>query len=281
MSPRQQRPGRPGRGGGAGSELDLALTFLAGLDEAVAGEVVDLGWGTGVFDRDRPVVWDANYVRVGAGSKLTAGELAEEVEPRFVERNLLHRMLVFFDSAPDQRLVSGFGELGWEAAHETVMAWRGPVASPAQPVEEISVSGYEEAKRDFELAEPPGGADPAIAPALVDQLASRDALIREVAAERRFAVVVDQRAVSACVLYSGQGIGQVESVTTEPEHRNRGYGRAIVQAAVAASVERGDRLTFLIALIDDWPRQMYRRMGFEPLGTVHRFRLAPPPLLVE
>jgi GNAT superfamily N-acetyltransferase len=277
MSPRQQGPGGQGEWGGPGPELDRAFAFLSGLDEAVAGEVVDLGWGTGVFDRRRPVVWDANYVRVGAASRLTAAELAEQAEAPFAERDLLHRMLVFSDSAPDQRLASGFAEVGWEAAHETVMVWRGTAASPAQPVEEISVSAYEQAKRAFELAEPPGDADPAIAPALVDQLASRDALIREVAAERRFGVVVDRRAVSACVLYSGQEIGQVESVTTEPEHRNRGYARAIVQAAVAASVERGDRFTFLIALVDDWPRDMYRRMGFEPVGAIHRFRRSPPP----
>ena len=39
-----------------GCELDTALSFLASLDDAVAGEVVPLGWGTGVFDRERPRV---------------------------------------------------------------------------------------------------------------------------------------------------------------------------------------------------------------------------------
>ena len=44
---------------------------------------------------------------------------------------------------------------------------------------------------------------------------------------------------------------------------------------MGASVERGDQLTFLVALVDDWPREMYRRLGFEAVGVVHRFRLSP------
>ena len=64
------------------------------------------------------------------------------------------------------------------------------------------------------------------------------------ASERRFGIFVDRRVVSACVLYSLRGIGQVESVTTASKYRNRGYGRAIVEAAAGASVERGDQLTF-------------------------------------
>jgi ribosomal protein S18 acetylase RimI-like enzyme len=277
MSPKQQGPPLRSSAGGADSELEAALSFLAGLDEAVADEVIALGWGTGVFDRRRPVVWDANYVRVAPEGELSAAELAEAAEPLFAGRDLRHRMLVFGDPQRAEPLAPGFAELGWEPAHEAVMVWRGIPPVPAHPVEEISISSYEEAKRTFELAEPPGGAGPEVAPALVAQLASRDALIREIASERRFGVSLNGRPVATCVLYSRHGIGQVESVTTEPDYRNRGYGRAVVLAAVAASLERGDALTFLVALTDDWPRQMYRRLGFEPVGRIHRFRLSPQP----
>jgi ribosomal protein S18 acetylase RimI-like enzyme len=268
---------RPVTGDGPRTELRAALSFLAEVDDAVAGEVVSLPWGTGVFDRARPRVWDANYVRVASAGEMSAAELAEAGEPVFSERGLAHRMLVFDDRDRAERLAPGFAELGWESAHEVVMVSRRPPATPAHQVAEISIPSYEESKRAVELAEPPGGVDPAIAAELADQLASRDALIREVAAERRFGVVVDGRVVSACVLYSLHGVGQVESVTTEPGHRDRGYGRAIVEAATSASVNRGDDLTFLVALVDDWPREMYRRLGFEPVGQIHRFRLSPKP----
>ena len=89
--------------------------------------------------------------------------------------------------------------------------------------------------------------------------------------ERRFAVLAAGRPAAFCELYSSDGIGQVELVTTLPEYRNRGYGRAIVSAAVAASRDQGDELVFLVALADDWPRQLYQRIGFQQAGLIHRF----------
>ena len=198
-------------GDGAGAELETALSFLAELDDAVAGEVVSLGWGTGVFDRRRPLVWDANYMRVAPAAELSATELAEVGEPLFSERGLAHRSFVFSDTHQAERLAGEFARMGWETAHEVVMVSRRPPAAPVHQVAEISVQSYEESKRAFGLAEPPGGIDPAAAAELAADLASRDALIREVASERRFGIFVDRRVVSACVLVfdSGDRSGRV------------------------------------------------------------------------
>ena len=49
------------------AELDAALRLHgADTDDAVAGELVSVGWGTALFDRERQLVWDANYVRAAA-----------------------------------------------------------------------------------------------------------------------------------------------------------------------------------------------------------------------
>ncbi len=256
------------------AELDAALRFLARIDEAVAGELVPLGWGTGVFDRERPLAWDANYVRAERTAELEAGYLAGTAEPLFAERRLAHAMVVVQDEREGKRLAPGFEALGWLPRHEVVMVSTSPPGAPQHAVEEVSVGELRQARREVELAEPPGDADPAILPSLLDQLASRDELVAGVVDERRFAVLADGRPAAFCELYSHDGIGQIELVTTRPEHRNRGYGRAIVCAAVAAARDQGDELVFLVALADDWPRQLYRRIGFEPAGLIHRFRRA-------
>jgi GNAT superfamily N-acetyltransferase len=254
------------------AELDAALRFLARVDEAVAGELIPLDWGMGVFDRQRPLVWDGNYVRAERTAKLEAPDLVGIAEPLFAERGVAHRMVLAYDQREGKRLDPGFEALGWLPRHEVVMVSGRQPAAPKHRVEELSVAQLREARREVELAEPPGDADPAILPTLLDQLASRDELVAEVVDERRFGVVVDGRPVAFCELYSRDGIGQVELVTTRPEHRNRGYGRATVSAATAASREQGDELTFLVALADDWPRELYGRLGFEPAGLIHRFR---------
>jgi GNAT superfamily N-acetyltransferase len=253
------------------SELDAALGFLARIDRALAGELVPLGWGIGVVDRERPLVWDANYVRAERTAELEAAYLAETTEPLFAERGVANRMVVVEDEREGKRLAPGFEALGWLPVHRVVMVSRSQPVAPQHRVEELSVAEFRQARREVGLADPPGDADPATLPALLDQLASRGELVGDAVDERHFAVLAGGRLAAFCELYSRDGIGQVELVTTRPEYRNRGYGRAIVSAAVAASRDQGDELVFLVALADDWPRQLYERIGFQPAGLVHRF----------
>jgi len=143
------------------AELDAALRFLARVDDAVAGELVQLGWGTGVFDRARPLVWDGNYVRAELTAELEAAYLAGSAEPLFAERGLAHRMAVVPDEREGKRLAPGFEALGWRRAHEVVMVSRIQPTAPRHQVEQVSVAGLRQARREVELAEPPGDADPA------------------------------------------------------------------------------------------------------------------------
>jgi ribosomal protein S18 acetylase RimI-like enzyme len=256
-------------------ERVAACSFLARLDDAAATELVPLGWGTGVFDRDRPLVWDANYVRVESDEGLDAPEVVDAVEPLFVERNLAHRAVLLTDRSEQSRLAAGFESLGWEPVREMVMALRTRPETPRHPVEEISPDAFRDARRAVELAEMPR--DPASDGVLgfVDQTISRDEPIQSFASLRYVGVVSAEEVVAFCVVYSRDGIGQIELVTTLREHRGRGYGRAIVAGAAAISIADGNHLTFLVALADDWPRRMYRRLGFEAIAAQTRFRRPP------
>jgi GNAT superfamily N-acetyltransferase len=254
--------------------LEAALRFLARVDGAVAGERVRMPGGVGLFDPARPLVWDANYVRVERTDG-DARSLAGLVEPLFAARELAHRQVVVPSERQALALQPGFESLNWRPAHELIMATSGtPPASPRM-VEEVSLEELRYPVREIELMEPPGGAGQTVASDLADQLAGRGRLVAAVTGERRFAVREDGVPVAWCRLYAGDGIGQIEQVMTHPDHRNRGCGRAVVAAATAASHERNDRLTFLVALADDWPRKLYGRLGFETLGTVYRFRMLP------
>jgi hypothetical protein len=49
----------------------------------------------------------------------------------------------------------------------------------------------------------------------------------------------------------------------------QGYARAVVTAAAEAAT--GADLVFLVASATDWPRQLYRKLGFDAVGTGDRF----------
>lgn len=87
----------------------------------------------------------------------------------------------------------------------------------------------------------------------------------------------DGAPASVTRLLTHQGIGFIDSVGTLRSARKRGLARATVQAAIRASVDRGNEVTFLIAEKDDWPRHFYERLGFASVGTFRTFRKQPAP----
>ena len=50
------------------------------------------------------------------------------------------------------------------------------------------------------------------------------------------------------------------------KYRGRGLGKAVTARAAAESVAAGHDLTFLVADADDWPKELYRRLGFRDTG---------------
>jgi len=68
-------------------------------------------------------------------------------------------------------------------------------------------------------------------------------------------------------------IAQVEDVYTTPEARGRGFGRAVVTRAVELARDAGHKLIFINADDNDWPKELYARIGFRPLGRLWQFHL--------
>ena len=106
---------------------------------------------------------------------------------------------------------------------------------------------------------------------VVRQLSANHRLVVGARAARLFAARVDGEIASFCDLYSKGDIGQIEAVMTREQFSNRGLARATVLAALAASREAGHDLTFLLADRDDWPKELYRKLGFDEIGQAYEF----------
>ena len=88
------------------------------------------------------------------------------------------------------------------------------------------------------------------------------------------AVIDNGMVVSYCEIYMIDDIAQIESVATVPDHRRRGYARAVVTRALELTADR--RLVFLCMDPDDWPQQLYAQLGLDDIGRIARFRKALP-----
>src|ERR687892_42790 len=80
---------------------------------------------------------------------------------------------------------------------------------------------------------------------------------------------------SAADLYSDGRTAQVEDVATLPEHRGRGHATAVVLRAVEEALATGHDFVFLVADAEDWPKELYVRLGFAPLGRTWTFLKLP------
>src|ERR1051325_2345459 len=166
------------------------------------------------------------------------------------------------DSQIGEGLVPYFSERGWRVNRVTVMAQLREPEKEADlsPVEEVAEEELRPARARLNAGMPWG------TPEVMEQLCAGKHVIGRLIEARFFAVKVEDEVVSYTDLYQDGDEAQVEDVGTLPEHRGRGHATAVVLGAIAAARERGAEFVFLVADHEDWPKELYWRLGFDELG---------------
>ncbi|HEX5989212.1 MAG TPA: GNAT family N-acetyltransferase [Solirubrobacterales bacterium] len=249
---------------------DRLLDFELAIDRRANEEVVEYRWGRAFLSPSLPLAWDANWALIERAG-MTAAEVAAAADESLV--GLEHRAVAIRDEAEGARLAGEMTALpGWEAEQNLFMAWREAEIVPDPDVREVPLSDCEDLRRELIRGEfPPEMPD---LDETAEQLLEMNRRTCAAAGDRWF-IAPAQEPAAACCLLSEPGIGQVEDVGTLSSARGRGYAKAVISAALAASREAGHETTFIVADADDWPRLMYEKIGFEPCGTLHVLRRAP------
>jgi ribosomal protein S18 acetylase RimI-like enzyme len=215
--------------------------------------------GTAVYLDELPRRLDSNLLHVERDAD--AAEI--EAEAARLERRMIHVP----DSRIGEALVPYFAERGWRVNRVTVMAQlREPEKrADLSRVEEVAEKELRAARTALNAGMPWG------TPEVMEQLFAGKHVIGRLIEARFFAVKVGGEVVSYTDLYQDGAEAQVEDVGTLPEHRGRGYATAVVLAAIAAARERCAEFVFLVADHEDWPKELYGRLGFDELGYYVKF----------
>jgi len=154
------------------------------------------------------------------------------------------------------------------------MALRRPRDRAAEPglAREVDAATHRAAEAAT-IREEPYGRDEDVVRQLVGM---RTALAAAVPAARFFVGTVDGVDAAVTTLYADGTTAQVEDVATLRDYRRRGLARAAVSAAIDAAVEMGHRFVFIVADDDDWPKDLYGRLGFDPIGRAWSFTRPGP-----
>jgi GNAT superfamily N-acetyltransferase len=224
--------------------------------------------GEAFFDDALASVWVLNQLSVDADTDADGliGALDE------LYGHLPHRRAFVERPEVGERLAPALRDAGWLAERDVFMVLRRERDRAAEPglareVDEPTIRAVEAQT----IGEEPYGE-----PAIVEQLlASRSAFGRAGNA-RYFVAAAD--GVDAChtTLYSDGVMAQVEDVGTLKAMRRRGLARAACSAAVDAALDAGHELVFLVADDNDWPKELYGKLGFDPVGRPWAFTRPGP-----
>jgi ribosomal protein S18 acetylase RimI-like enzyme len=223
-------------------------------------EEVPFRYGTAVFTPELPERQDSNLLYLDRLSPdVTAEELATESGRLFADAGRRSQVLVFPDDTAGERLAPGFP--GWQIHRHVVMVKRRP--SEAVDASAAVEVGHERLRpaRAQQIESYPWGS-----PALARQLLDAKTMLARWQTVRSFAVLAAGEVVSYADLYLDGEEAQVEDVATLPPHRGRGYAKAVVTRAVEEAEATGAGFVFLVADEEDWPKQLYQRLGFDVVG---------------
>ena len=248
-------------------ELERCVAFIREMETRQAEASVRTEHGVVHLSPTLPRVWYLNFLSADIGTDATVDELAAEAEAIQGPAGLRHRKVGVNDDLGKQ-LAPGFRELGWKVEELLVMVHRGREAARAPGTIETGAETLAPEWAEGIAEEHP---DPETIRQLVDAQLGRRASV----GVRYFAAQAEKRAVAYCELFSRGGVGQIESVMTLKEFRRRGFGKAVVARALAESIDARHDLTFLLADAEDWPKELYRKLGFEEVGRVWDFTREP------
>lgn len=253
------------------TELERLRRVRRAQLERVTSRAEPFAHGTAFFTPEHALKWNLNLLLVdrvipGVG----APELMAHADRLQGQADLRHRKLELAEGG--ERLRADFDAAGWSVDHLLLMVLRRGTdrreATAPASVREVAHDAVRPLAERWH-SELLSSGDAA-------ELTEADAAAAHVLGARCFLAERDGApAAYALLLDDGDGVGEVDQVYAAPEHRGAGLGSAVVRAAAAASLERGDELTFLVADAEDWPRLLYERLGFEMVGTRFEFTRKP------
>lgn len=286
--------------------LQRAFGFERAMHAAAAARCVDAPWGQAYLSPEIDRCYDRNTLWVvGDGDGIGATALDAHAERLLGGAGMSHRRL-FVEPEADARLRDELVAVGYEAATHVFQAFGAGAAAPEPvagvvveeaPMEDVLAASEEHLKTDPDT---PYGRDPRTRRHLLEHDRTYGPAGAE---ERRFVVRAaagDGRGSGAAGGSGGPGgpgasggsdgsdgsgsgrvvawarlwvrddgdAAQVEDVVVLKAFRGRGYGRAIVTAAVRAALEASPSLLFIVADADDWPKDLYARLGFSTVGSL-------------
>jgi RimJ/RimL family protein N-acetyltransferase/predicted GNAT family acetyltransferase len=248
--------------------VERIRSFRRDLQRRAAERVVETAHGVAYLADSTPEVYDHNYLSVEEPA-VSASALAADADAVLADR--LHRRVIAEQGTPG--LAEEFAGMRYTLSSHLVLAH---VREPDQLVDtsairEVTLEDILPARTEAILRESWGSDDIAV------QLNEAKRHVVAAVRTRFFAAIAAGDVAGWCELRVRDEVAQIEDVEVLAEHRGQGLGRAVVQHALTEG-HRSAEVVFLEALADDWPRELYAKLGFLSVDRRDVYTRLPHPL---
>jgi GNAT superfamily N-acetyltransferase len=252
---------------GAADEAARARSWVHDSQAAVCDVIEPWKHGTVVLTTRYPSYWDYNLVRVEDDAPIGADELV-----RFAEKalaGLAHRRVGFEVVSAGEPIRGELEALGWKVTRLVWMLHAGPApAAGGLDVEQVHYDAVRHLRVAWHAEDFPG----------VEITAEHLNEASDLEMHRNpqvFAAFEQDRPVAFAQLERAGDTAEISSVYVDRDHRGRGIGTALTQAAIAAASELSD--LWIVADDDGRAKQIYARLGFRPVWKLLDCLRLPPP----
>jgi GNAT superfamily N-acetyltransferase len=249
---------------GAKSTRDLvalALGWVHGMQTDICDVIEPWEHGTVLRATRYPSYHDYNVVRVEDDPAMGVTELAAFADQKLA--GLGHRRIDFDFAHDAESLRSAFTAEGWRSTRLTWLHHDGSAQSRQRlPVERVPYDGVIHLRESWMREEPD----------IFREDSEHFGHAREVAVSRGAEVLAVHDAgipIAFTQIEWTSGAAEVSLLYVLPEHRGSGLGTSLVLAALEAA--RGSRDVWICADDEDRPKELYKRLGFEPVATTLEF----------
>jgi ribosomal protein S18 acetylase RimI-like enzyme len=208
--------------------------------------------GIAYFNDELALVWDVNFIRLDRD----AADLAAQIDR--LQVGMSHRKVLIEDPVLLERYAPALVARGFTRRGLVAMA-RDPAGGLDPEVLELPYDQVKPLRYEVHMEQlsPP---NPEVA-AQVGRVHDRTTALTR---ERWLVIHVDGAPAGHCIVYSHEGLAQIEDVGVLERFRGRGLARRLISHALELVAPDHD-MAMILAETDDWPAQFYRRLGFEPV----------------